>query len=241
MTEKLKVYVGYDSREDIAWQVCRHSLIRQVGPGVTICPLRQPQLRELGLYTRPNDDSASTEFSLTRFLTPYLADSAEWSVFVDCDFLFTADLRAMVEALDPRKAVYVVQHDYQPRYQKKMDGLTQTRYPRKNWSSLMVFNGNHPAVRALTPRVVNGASPAHLHRFAWLEDDAIGALPQTWNFLVGEFDPPPEAPSAIHFTNGGPWFPEWTDVPYADLWHAERERYHREQDLVGRTAKANPV
>jgi lipopolysaccharide biosynthesis glycosyltransferase len=213
--------VGYDAREDVAWKVCRHSILRHASQAIEVRPLKQQAVRELGLYDRPVDSSASTEFSLTRFLTPYLAHYEDWSLFVDCDFLFTADLCALFDALDPSKAVYVVQHDYVPANAVKMDGKGQTVYPRKNWSSFLIFNGRHPAVKALTPDVVNQATPAYLHRFGWIENDEdIGALDLRWNFLVGEYEKPETTPSAIHYTNGGPWFPQWTDVDYGDLWQA---------------------
>ncbi|MEH3147686.1 MAG: glycosyltransferase [Methylobacterium frigidaeris] len=225
MTDKLKIYVGYDKREDIAWQVCRSSILQHAAEAPEIYPLKQDSLRELGLYTRPMDKGAATEFSLTRFLTPHLADSDGWVLFVDCDFLFTTDIARLTADLDPGKAVYCVQHDYVPRTSQKMDGQVQTTYPRKNWSSFILFNGAHPAVRTLTPRVVNTESPAYLHRLSWADDDAIGNLPLAWNFLEGEYDPPAELPHAIHYTNGGPWFPNCQDVDYADLWIAARDRY----------------
>jgi lipopolysaccharide biosynthesis glycosyltransferase len=184
-------------------------------------------LRELGLYTRLPDLSASTEFSLTRFLTPYISAHDGWTLFVDCDFLFTRPLDRLFESLSPDKAVYVVKHDYKPVHDVKMDGKSQTVYPRKNWSSFMVFNGAHPAVRALTPEFVNGASAAALHRFHWVDDDAIGELSLTWNFLEGEYPLPPETPAAVHFTNGGPWFDAWQNVAFADIWRHERDLYLR--------------
>ena len=223
--QPLKIYVGYDGREDIAWQVCRHSIERHASDQVSIHPLRQPDLRGLGLYTRPSDETASTEFSLTRFLTPYVAAHDGWTLFVDCDFLFTRDINHLLAGLDRRKAVYVVKHAYQPANSIKMDGKVQTAYPRKNWSSFMVFNGAHPLVKSLTPDVVNGSTPQHLHRFEWLPDgdDLIGDLDLEWNFLVGEYPPPEETPAAIHFTNGGPWFDECRDVDFSDLWLREKD------------------
>lgn len=219
-----KIYVGYDSREDIAWQVCRHSILRHASTDIPVHPLKQTALRELGLYTRDADKGASTEFSLTRFLTPFLAANDGWSIFVDCDFLFTKDVNEVFRDLDPAKAVYVVQHDYTPTNAVKMDGKAQSVYPRKNWSSFIAFNGANEHVKALTPDVVNAASPAHLHRFSWLpSDDLIGALPLEWNFLEGEYPKPAETPACIHFTNGGPWFEDWKGVDYADLWLAERD------------------
>lgn len=222
----LKIFVGYDSREDIAWQVCRHSIMRHARRPVIVAPIRQSAVRELGLYTRPVDQTASTEFSLTRFLTPFLAAQGGWVIFCDCDFLYTVDVHEVLEGLDPSKAVYVVQHDYTPSFGVKMDGQPQTSYPRKNWSSFMVLNCDHPDVAALSPSVVNTAPPAYLHRFEWISDDRdIGALELDWNFLEGEYPRPASTPRVIHFTNGGPWFDQWTNVDFADLWLTERKLY----------------
>lgn len=227
MSDKLKVYVGYDSREDIAWQVCRHSITRHTTPDVEVYPLRQTTLRELGLYTR-EPDNASTEFSLSRFLTPYIAAHDGWTIFVDCDFVFTTDVKNVLQHADRSKAIFVVQHDYTPANQIKMDNKAQTVYPRKNWSSFILFNNAHPLVKALTPEVVNNQSPAFLHRFQWIPDDnLIGALPLAWNFLEGEYPKPEKTPSAIHYTNGGPWFDNWQNVDFASVWNDERDMYLR--------------
>lgn len=221
-----KVFVGYDSREDIAWQVCRHSLLRHSKSDLAVIPIRQPSLRELGLYNRPLDTKASTEFSITRFLTPYLAAQSGWVVFCDCDFLFTTDVGEVLDGLDPAKAVYCVQHDYTPSHRVKMDGKQQTVYPRKNWSSFMVFNCDHPDVKALTPALVNSADPAYLHRFQWVTDaEGIGELDLEWNFLVGEYAKPSHTPRVLHYTIGGPWFADWQDCDFADLWVNEKELY----------------
>ena len=223
-----KVFVGYDSSEDIAWRVCRHSLLRHADNDLTVVALKQQALRDLGLYTRPEDLGASTEFSLTRFLTPYLAAQSGWVLFCDCDFLFTTDVRKVFEGLDPSKAVYCVQHDYTPAYNLKMDGKKQATYPRKNWSSFMLFNCDHPDVQALTPAVVNSATPAFLHQFRWINDDqAVGSLDRDWNFLEGEYPKPEVPPGVIHFTNGGPWFEQWQGCDYADLWLRELDLYVR--------------
>ncbi len=228
---KMKIYVGYDSREDIAWQVCRFSLLRHATRELEIQALRQAELRERGLYTR-GPDRASTEFSLTRFLTPHLAAHDGWTLFVDCDFLFTTDVWRVLDGADRGKAVYVVKHDYTPARPVKMDGRAQSAYARKNWSSFMLFNNAHPQVKALTPAVVNGQSPSFLHRLSWVGDDQlIGELPSGWNFLEGEYPKPEQTPYAIHFTNGGPWFPNKQDVDYAGLWCAERDLYLQSQTV----------
>lgn len=226
MDQPLRIFVGYDSREDIAWQVCRASILRHSAPDLEIRPLKLTTLRTAGLYYR-HDDRATTEFSLTRFLTPHLSAAQNgWSIFVDCDFLFTTDIRNVLSHVSQDNAVHVVQHDYVPTAATKMDGQVQTTYPRKNWSSFMVFNNGHPDVRALTPAMVNSAPPSHLHRLEWVADqDQIGALPVAWNFLVGEYARPARLPFGIHYTNGGPWFEACQGVDFAAEWRAERDRY----------------
>lgn len=222
-----KIFIGYDSREDIAYRVAHHSLMRHSKGGLSVHPIKQAAVRELGIYTRPIDTSATTEFSLTRFLTPYLSCQKDgWVIFSDCDFLYTTDVAEVLDDLDPSMAIYVVQHEYEPSHDIKMDGKKQTRYPRKNWSSFIVFNCAHPDVQALTPGVVNSVTPAYLHRFEWISDQSqIGSLDLDWNFLEGEYPKPEKTPRVIHYTNGGPWFDEWQDVDYADLWRAEEAAY----------------
>lgn len=224
MSKKLKIYVGYDSREDIAWQVARQSILRHTKGDVEVYPLKQTTLRELGLYTR-DQDNASTEFSITRFLTPHLAAFDGWAIFVDCDFLFTRDVTEILDLLDDSKALYCVQHDYTPANMVKMDGKQQSVYPRKNWSSFMAFNCAHPKVKALTPEIVNTETPGFLHRFTWLDDADIGELDLEWNFLEGEYAKPDQIPMCVHYTNGGPWFENWQDVDFGDEWRAERDMY----------------
>ena len=218
----LKVFVGWDPREDIAWEVCRHSILSRTDPSkVIVTPLVQQELREQGLYTRPVDKKASTEFSLTRFMVPKLAGKKGYAIFVDCDFLFLADIRDVLEEVDPTKAVSVVQHNYCPTESLKMDGRKQHQYPRKNWSSFVVFNCEHPAVQELTPEVVNLADPGFLHRFLWLQDEDIGSLDKGWNYLEGWYSPHYDNINAIHFTRGGPWFDQMQDCDFAREWRQE--------------------
>jgi hypothetical protein len=218
----LQVFVGWDPREDIAWEVCRHSILsRTDSKEVVVKPLVQSELRQAGLYTREPDTKAATEFSLTRFLTPHLAGQKGYAIFVDCDFLFVSDIREVLTEIDPFKAVSVVQHDYKPTESTKMDGCIQYAYPRKNWSSFMVFNLEHPAVQALTPDVVDSQTPAYLHRFEWLKDDQIGSLDRGWNYLEGWYAPTYEYLRAIHYTRGGPWFDHMRECDFAAEWLAE--------------------
>ena len=215
----LRVFVGWDSREDIAYQVCKRSLLQNSSIPVQIIPIRQSELRAREIYSRTADSLSSTEFSFTRFLTPFLAGYSDWAIFVDCDFLFRQDIAGILDYRDSTKALSCVKHEYRPPETVKMDGQVQTQYPRKNWSSFMLINCGHEQVRALTPEIVNTASGLFLHRFNWLTDDAIGALPVTWNYLEGWHTKVDcDDPAAVHFTRGGPWFENYRGVEYGEEW-----------------------
>ncbi len=220
------IYVGWDSREDIAYQVCRHSLLQRASIPVAVEPLRLPDLRARGLYWRDEDPLSSTEFTFSRFLVPALCQYQGWALFCDCDFLWLGDIAELVDQFDDRFAVMCVQHDYRPTETVKMDGKPQTVYPRKNWSSLVAYNCGHPANAALSVEAVNARTGAYLHRFQWLEDDLIGALDETWNWLEGWSQKPKSgAPNVVHYTRGGPWFENWQDVDYAKEWLGEQEAF----------------
>lgn len=218
----IPVYVGYDSREDIAYQVCKHSIVRR-DPDATVKPLKQKEMRESGLYTREIDKLASTEFTFTRFFIPHLQNYKGWAVFCDCDFVWTVPTTDLEQYCDPDKAVVVVQHDYTPTEGMKMDGKQQHIYPRKNWSSMILWNCTHPKNKVLTPELLNKESPAFLHRFQWLDDEDIGSLPHHYNWLVGWYKEPRDGkPKIYHWTEGGPWFVDnYFDCEYADVWKKE--------------------
>jgi hypothetical protein len=216
----LNVYIGYDPRESVAFYTLAHSILRRASIPVSIAPLMQSQLK--GLYRRSRGPTESTEFSLTRFLMPALSEFRGWSIFMDCDMLCRADIAELAREIErqPDKAVLVCQHDYVPKTQRKFLGHVQTKYPRKNWSSLMLFN--NARCRSLSADYVNSASGLELHRFAWIEDAAIGALPLEWNWLVGEYDYNAAA-KIVHFTIGGPYFEAYRACDYAAEWFAELE------------------
>jgi hypothetical protein len=216
----LNIYIGYDPVESVAFYTLAHSIQRRSSVPVSIAPVARRHLK--GLYRRSRGPTESTEFSLTRFLVPALSDYRGWSVFMDCDMLCRVDVAALLGEMERQsdKAVLVCQHDYVPKTARKFLDQVQTKYPRKNWSSLMLFN--NARCRALSVDYVNSASGLELHRFAWLEDASIGALPLEWNWLVGEYPYSPDARIA-HFTLGGPYFPEYRDCDYADEWRAEFE------------------
>jgi len=217
----MKVYVGYDTREDIAYQVCKHSITTKQ-PAAEIRPLKQQELRDAGWYTRPKDKLASTEFTFTRFLIPELMNFKGWAVFMDCDMILTTDIKELFDQADDKYAVMCVQHDYTPKEGTKMDGQKQTIYPRKNWSSVMLFNCGHPSNARLTQDMVNDPeiNGAYLHRFSWLKDEEVGELDHTWNYLVGVYDDI-KTPKLIHYTEGGPWFENYRDCEFNELWKHE--------------------
>jgi lipopolysaccharide biosynthesis glycosyltransferase len=213
----IPLFVGYDPREAVAFSVLAHSIQARATQPVSIAPLMLSQLK--GVLTRERHPLQSTDFSFSRFLTPYLSDYAGWSLFMDCDMLVLEDIASLWALRDERYAVMVVKHDHVPQETTKFLGEPQTRYEKKNWSSVMLFN--NAKCRALTPAYVNTASGLALHQFKWLNDDAlIGALPDRWNHLVGYNAPRADA-ALVHYTLGGPYFADYTDCEYAQAWRHE--------------------
>lgn len=230
------VWIGYDIREHDAFRVAQASIARQLSAFVPIHALVLSTLQARGLYwrrtsTRVNASGhqqlwdevsgwwMSTEFAISRFLVPCLARTG-WSLFVDCDVMARCDLMELFALADDRYAIMCVKHEHAPSSASKMDGQVQSAYPRKNWSSVVLFNCDHEAnKRALTPVEINHTPGRDLHRFRWLSDDLIGDLPPEFNHLVGEVDHDPDA-KIVHWTNGGPWIPEYADAPFSDEWRA---------------------
>jgi lipopolysaccharide biosynthesis glycosyltransferase len=224
----LTVYIGWDSREPIAADVCRHSILEHSSIPVNIVMLKQDELRASGLYWRDVDKLASTEFTFTRFLVPELNNFEETAIFMDSDMVLTTDIAELIAEVDPTKAISCVQHDYTPPPGMKMDGQQQLAYPRKNWSSMVVWNCAHPANKQVTKKLVNDPeiTGAYLHRFSWLNDKSIGLLGPQWNWLVGWYVEGRDGlPSLLHYTEGGPWFPNHQNCLYADVWNIYYKDY----------------
>lgn len=219
-TDIARVFIGFDSKEVVAYHVLTQSIIEHASIPVLFSPIVLPHLK--GLFTRERNALQSTEFSFSRFLVPYLSGYEGWSLFVDCDMLARADIAELWALRDERYAVMCVKHDYQPKVETKFLGQVQTKYEKKNWSSVVLFN--NARCRALTPDFVNTATGLELHQFKWLHgDENIGELPIAWNHLVNEYDYRPDA-KLVHFTDGGPYFDEYRDDDYAEEWFAMRER-----------------
>jgi len=215
----IRVFIGYDPREAVAYNVLAYSLLAGSSRPVSIAPIALAHLE--GVLTRERHPLQSTDFSFSRFLTPYLSGYEGWSVFMDCDMLMLDDVAKLWDLRDDRYAVLAVKHDHRPSETRKFLDQPQTAYGKKNWSSVMLFN--NARCRALTTECVNTASGLELHQFKWLDNDAlIGELPHRWNHLVG-YDAPTPGVSLVHFTQGGPYFPEYADCEYAGEWRAARD------------------
>ena len=215
----IKVFIGYDNAEVVAASVLAHSINVNASEPVAIAPVMLSQLGRV--FDRPRNELQSTEFSFSRFLTPWLAGYEGWAVFMDCDMIMRADIAELWKLRDERYAVQVVKHVHVPKEETKFLGQVQTKYEKKNWSSVMLMNC--AKCRALTPEFVNTATGLELHQFKWLAgDDLIGALPGRWNHLVG-YDAPDPGAALVHFTIGGPWFDEYRDCEFAAEWFAARD------------------
>lgn len=215
----IRVFIGFDERETVAAHVLAHSIQRHTTEPVSIAFLAKHQLE--ADYWRKRDANQSTDFAYTRFLVPYLCNYQGRAIFMDCDMLCRSDIAELWNTTARSdKAVHVVKHDYTPKLGVKFLKQPQTVYPRKNWSSLMVFNNPMCDISLMD---VNHGTGLFLHRFEWLDDQDIGGLPVEWNHLVGEYEPNPDA-KLVHFTRGGPYFKEYEHCEFSDEWFAEFER-----------------
>ncbi len=215
----IRVFIGYDAREAVAFSVLSHSIHRRASQPVAIVPVKLEELK--GVFQRERNPLQSTDFSFSRFLTPWLAGYEGWAVFMDCDQLVLEDVAKLWALRDERYAVQVVKHHHVPREDVKFLGAKQSKYEKKNWSSVMLMNC--AKCRALTPEYVNTASGLELHQFKWLEGDhLIGEIPSRWNHLVG-YDAPRADAALVHYTIGGPYFTEYKDCEYSREWFAERD------------------
>lgn len=216
----MNIYIGFDSSnygQELAFNVCKKSMLKY-NDKLNINGLYLKDLKEKGLYYR-DDNTGSTEFTYTRFLVPYLNNYNGWALFCDSDFLWFCDPTEILEKYkDESKAIFCVKHEYNKcNGNTKMDGLKQEWYPRKNWSSLMLFNCSHPDIQKLTIENVNTMSAKWLHRMEYCDDNNIGELPIDYNYLVNYYGNGNNY-KALHFTDGGPWHKDYRDVHYGDLW-----------------------
>jgi len=228
-SKNLDVYIGYDEKESIAWHVMAQSLIETSSEPLSIHPVSLKNYSRV--FTRKTDAKQSNAFSFSRFMVPYLQDYSGYAVFMDCDMMLRSDIVELFKIAQarPDKAVHVVKHDYEPKQKVKFLGNIQYSYPRKNWSSVVVWNCNHPANLKLDLNFVHNGTGAELHRFSWLKDEEIGELDVGWNWLVGEYqsDLSTKWVKNVHWTIGGPYFNEYSHVEFSDEWREMENKMMR--------------
>ena len=213
----INIFIGFDSKEKIAYHVLSQSILRQSTRPVSITPLNLPNIKYE--FSRERSKIESTEFSFSRFIVPHLMNYKGWALFMDCDMLMKTDISKLWALRDDRYAVQVCKHDYVPKEKIKFLGQVQTIYPKKNWSSFMLMNCRK--CTALTPDYVNTTTGSQLHQFKWLDDEKlIGDLPLEWNWLVGEYEHKEDV-NNVHYTKGGPYFKDYENCDYASDWFNE--------------------
>ncbi len=212
----INIFVGYDPREAVAYHVCVNSIIRHSKMPLSITPLALNNLRDYA----ENHTDGSNQFIYSRFLVPHLMEYKGWAIFIDGDMLLKTDISELWSLRDPSKAVMCVHHNYKTKAHQKYLGSANQDYPRKNWSSVVMWNCEHPVNQVLTPEFIQNATGAQLHRFTWIPDNQMGQLPVEWNWLPDEFGRNPDA-KLLHWTLGTPCFHEYADAPMAEEWHKE--------------------
>jgi lipopolysaccharide biosynthesis glycosyltransferase len=211
----IDIFVGFDQREAVAYHTFCQSVISHTSRPARFTPLVADSLREINTQR-----DGSNQFIYSRFLVPHLMGYRGWAIFADGDMVCKSDVSELWEMRDDRYAVQVVKHEYKTKHVKKYLGNKNEDYPRKNWSSLILWNCEHSANRSLTPYAINGLEGSFLHRFNWLHDGEIGELPLTWNWLVMEY-PENDQAELLHYTIGTPCFEAYQDCEMADHWHKE--------------------
>ena len=217
--KNVKIYIGFDQRESVAYHTFVQSLIDHSSLPLAITPLAVKTLKG---YEEKHEDK-SNDFVYSRFLTPFLNDFKGWAIFVDGDMICQTDIKELLDLRDNSKALQVVKHDYKTKANQKYLGNINQDYPRKNWSSVILWNCEHPKHKLLTPDFIANESGKYLHRFSWLEDNEIGELPKEWNWLATEY-PNNEQANIIHYTLGTPCFKDYRNTEMADIWLKKYDR-----------------
>lgn len=219
----LPIHIGYDRVEPVAWHTLTQSIIEESSIPIAFNPIAIDHFKDF--FFRERDPKQSNDFSFSRFCVPYLNDFKGYALFMDCDMMLRTDIKQLLAVINeqPKKAVYVVKHDYTPSEKIKYLNTVQYVYPRKNWSSFVLWNCAHPSNRRVNEAFFNTATGLELHRFSWLKDDEIGSLNIRWNWLVGDYVNPPEDVHNVHWTNGGPYFEEYHDADFSEEWRIMNE------------------
>jgi lipopolysaccharide biosynthesis glycosyltransferase len=219
MFKPIKLVIGFDQRESVAYHTFCQSIIEHASAPLTFMPLAINSLKE---YKEVHVDG-SNDFIYSRFLTPYLNNFEGWAIFADGDMICQADIKELWNLRDESKALLVVKHNYETKVSKKYLGNKNENYPRKNWSSVILWNCSHPKHRILTPEFIAKQPGSYLHRFSWLDDSDIGELPKEWNWLAIEYSENKNA-KLIHYTLGTPCFKEYKDSEMASIWYSAYQK-----------------
>lgn len=226
--QPIPIFIGYDPRESIAYHTCVNSIIRHASQPVAIIPVALNLFKD---YAETHTDG-SNHFIYTRFLVPHLMGFTGWAIFIDGDMVLRDDIVKLWNLREIDKDVMVVKHDYKTRMPVKYMGAKNEDYPRKNWSSVILWNCSTYPNRKLTPEFIQNSTGAYLHRFSWITDERIGELPKEWNWLPDEYGENKDA-KLLHYTLGTPCFHEFADTPQGSEWHRERilTEYCQQRDI----------
>jgi len=219
VSEKINIVVGFDQRESVAYHTFTQSIIEKASLPVMFIPLA---INTLKGYKETHTDQ-SNDFIYSRFLTPHLNNFKGWAIFADGDMICQADIKDLWDLRDESKALLVVKHDYKTKAHQKYLGNINENYPRKNWSSVILWNCSHPKHKILTPEFIATQTGKYLHRFSWLDDEDIGELPAEWNWLAIEY-PVNQKAKLIHYTLGTPCFKDYRDTEMSEIWHQTHQR-----------------
>jgi len=221
--QPLSIFIGYDSETRVTWHTLAHSLIENSSIPISLHPVNLDHYGSF--FNRKRDPKQSNSFSFSRFCVPYLMDYQGLALFMDSDMLIRDDIALLLKEIENQesKAVHLVKHDYNSENSTKFHGKKNYKYPRKNWSSFVVWNCSHPKNRILTPDFFNTASGLQLHRFTWLSDNEIGELNIRWNWLVGDYKNTPDDVKNVHWSIGGPYFDEYKDVEFSEEWFSAND------------------
>ena len=213
------IFIGFDQKEAVAYHTFVQSLIDNSSIPLSITPLSE---NNLNIYTEKHSDGTN-KFTYSRFLVPYLMGFKGWAIYFDGDMVCLNDIKELIDNADENFAVQLVKHDYKTKATQKYFGQKNENYPRKNWSSVILWNCSHPKNKILTPEFISNKDGAFLHRFHWLENFEIGEINQKWNWLAIEY-PEIKDPKVIHYTLGTPCFKEYKNTPMANFWHEAFKR-----------------
>ena len=213
MVEPVDIVVGFDQKEAVAYHTFVQSVINTATLPVRFLPLN---INSLSTYKEVHEDG-SNNFIYSRFLVPYLLNFKGWAIYADGDMVCLEDIKKLWDLRDENYAVQVVKHNYKTKITKKYLGHKNEDYPRKNWSSLILWNCKHPSHKILTPKFIQKQNGSYLHRFSWIKDNEIGELKKEWNWLAMEYEEKDDI-NLIHYTIGTPCFKEYEKTSLASYW-----------------------